>query len=226
MKIGFAKEGRITALDMFVICDNGPMTRRRLSVIGTYRFPVVSAASDALARSNRDDQHAAAQRAEFARRNAGHRHYRADHRESCAQTGLDQVAIRRMNCPEGKAEFGAAAWNGTRHMSPAHLSRKRSTAARKNLIGRNAWRAAEAHRIKGARRRRVRELLCRRHNRIRRTFAHHARRPRSLSIGNRKSRHGISERRAPRRRGNSRRAVGKMRRSLGQYFVEFSVHLC
>jgi CO/xanthine dehydrogenase Mo-binding subunit len=24
MKVGFSKEGRITALDMFVICDNGP----------------------------------------------------------------------------------------------------------------------------------------------------------------------------------------------------------
>ena len=24
MKVGFSKEGRITAVDMFVICDNGP----------------------------------------------------------------------------------------------------------------------------------------------------------------------------------------------------------
>ena len=24
MKVGFTKDGRITALDMFVVCDNGP----------------------------------------------------------------------------------------------------------------------------------------------------------------------------------------------------------
>ena len=32
MKVGFAKDGRITALDMFVICDNGPYDRRAIAL--------------------------------------------------------------------------------------------------------------------------------------------------------------------------------------------------
>ena len=88
MKVGFSKEGRITALDMFVICDNGPIRRRgRCSLIGPHRLSVVPAASHALARSDSADEYAAAQCAEFPGRAAGDRHHRAHHRESCAQAG-------------------------------------------------------------------------------------------------------------------------------------------
>ena len=55
--------------------------------IGTHGLAVVSAAGHALARRDGADQHAAAQRAEFARRNAGNHDHRADHREGRAQAG-------------------------------------------------------------------------------------------------------------------------------------------
>ena len=51
MKIGFAKDGRITALDMFTICNNGALrlARRWRSSSGQHRLLAVSAAGDALA---------------------------------------------------------------------------------------------------------------------------------------------------------------------------------
>ena len=52
MKVGFSKEGRITALDMFVICDNGPYDPvGDAPVVGPHRFAAVPAASHALARA-------------------------------------------------------------------------------------------------------------------------------------------------------------------------------
>ena len=86
MKVGFAKDGRITALDMFVISNNGPYDADgRWRDIGPHCVAAVPAAGDALARRDGDDEHAAAQRAERAGRHAGHRDHRADSREGGAQ---------------------------------------------------------------------------------------------------------------------------------------------
>ncbi len=56
--------------------------------------------------------------------------------KAARKLGLDQVAIRRINCPEGKAPVGpvcAATASGL--MRRAHSSRKRSTGARNNSNG-------------------------------------------------------------------------------------------
>jgi CO/xanthine dehydrogenase Mo-binding subunit len=87
MKVGFSKEGRITALDMFVICDNGPYDAvGGFSFIRPHRLSVVPAASDALAWRHGAHEHAAPKCAKLTGRPPGDRHHRAHHRESCAQT--------------------------------------------------------------------------------------------------------------------------------------------
>ena len=86
MKVGFSKEGRITALDMFVICDNGPYDAvGDARFIGPHRLSVVPAASHALAWRDGADEYTAPQCAKFPGRPSGDCHHRAHHRESCAQ---------------------------------------------------------------------------------------------------------------------------------------------
>ena len=77
-KVGFAKDGRITALDLFIVQDGGPygpMGDHRSA--GPGRVARLSAGRDALARRERVDQHAAALAAAVARADAGQRHHRA-----------------------------------------------------------------------------------------------------------------------------------------------------
>ena len=86
MKVGFAKDGRITALDMFVICNNGPYDA--VGDAGTSGMIVsllYQPLGHALARSDRADQHSAARPAKLARRHAGHRHYGTHPGQSGAQ---------------------------------------------------------------------------------------------------------------------------------------------
>ncbi len=79
VKIGFAKDGRITALDMFLVSDAGLVRlERRRRLVRKHYFAAVPAAGHALAQRDGGDEHAAAQRAERAGRDAGHRHHGAD----------------------------------------------------------------------------------------------------------------------------------------------------
>ena len=90
--------------------------------VGPHRLSPLPATSHALARRHGADQHAAAERAELARRSPGDHHHRTDHRESRARAlGLDQVAIRRVNCPEGKAEFGPVVQGKRQHATSAFI---------------------------------------------------------------------------------------------------------
>ena len=74
LKVGFAKDGRITALDMFVVNENGPYEPvGDTGMTGPHGLAAVSAAGDAVARRVGADQHAAATCAEPAWRHAGHR---------------------------------------------------------------------------------------------------------------------------------------------------------
>ena len=61
MKVGFSKDGKITALEMFAISNNGPYDANGdANASGHDRFLAVSATGDALARRNHADQHSAA----------------------------------------------------------------------------------------------------------------------------------------------------------------------
>ena len=71
---GSAKDGRITALDLFIVEDNGAVrTDGRLPLGGQRRVADLAAARDALARRRRDHQYAAAIAAALARPDAGQR---------------------------------------------------------------------------------------------------------------------------------------------------------
>lgn len=107
MKVGFTKEGRITALDMFVICDNGPYDQvgdaassgRIVSLLYqplAMRWRAVTVLTNTPPRSAQSSpggmQGIALMEPLLAK--------------AARKLGVDQVAIRRINAPEGKAKFG------------------------------------------------------------------------------------------------------------------------
>jgi CO/xanthine dehydrogenase Mo-binding subunit len=107
MKVGFTKEGRITACDMYVICDNGPYdmvgdafsSGRIVSVLyqpQAMRWRGVTVLTNTPPRSSQSSpggmQGIAIMEPVMAK--------------AARKLGVDQVAIRRMNSPEGKAPFG------------------------------------------------------------------------------------------------------------------------
>jgi xanthine dehydrogenase molybdenum-binding subunit len=107
MKVGFQKDGRITALDMFVICDNGPYdavgdtasSGRIVSLLyqpQAMRWRGLTVLTNTPPRSAQSSpgglQGIVIMEPIIAR--------------AARRLGLDQVAIRRVNCPEGKAPFG------------------------------------------------------------------------------------------------------------------------
>ena len=109
MKVGFSKEGRITALDMYTICDNGPYdmvgdafsSSRIVSVLyqpQTMRWRSVTVLTNTPPRSPQSSpggmQGIAIMEPILAK--------------AARKLGVDQVALRRVNCPEGKAPFGPA----------------------------------------------------------------------------------------------------------------------
>src|SRR5271165_5566941 len=109
MKIGFSKEGRILALDMFVISDNGPYDAQGDAATSGHmvsllyqpramRWRGVTVLTNTPPRS--------AQSAPGGMQ--GVAIIEPIIAKAARKLGLDQVAIRRINCPEGKAPFGAA----------------------------------------------------------------------------------------------------------------------
>jgi CO/xanthine dehydrogenase Mo-binding subunit len=107
MKIGFSKEGRILALDMFVICDNGPYdavgdagsSGRIVSLLyqpQAMRWRGLTVLTNTPPRGAQSApggmQGIAIMETALAK--------------AARQLGIDQVALRRINAPEGKALFG------------------------------------------------------------------------------------------------------------------------
>jgi xanthine dehydrogenase molybdenum-binding subunit len=107
MKVGFTKEGKITALDMFVICDNGPYDQvgdaassgRIVSLLYqplAMRWRAVTVLTNTPPRSAQSSpggmQGIALMEPLLAK--------------AARKLGVDQVAIRHINAPEGKAKFG------------------------------------------------------------------------------------------------------------------------
>ncbi len=107
MKAGFSKEGRITALDMFVITNTGPYdpvgdtgsSGRIVSLLyqpETMRFRGVTVMTNTIPRG--------AQSAPGGMQ--GIVFMEPVLAKAARKLGIDQVAIRRVNAPEGKAQFG------------------------------------------------------------------------------------------------------------------------
>jgi xanthine dehydrogenase molybdenum-binding subunit len=109
MKLGFSKEGQITALDMFVICDNGPYdavgdapsSGRIVSLLyqpQAMRWRGVTVLTNTPPRSAQSSPGGL----------QGIVIIEPIIAKAARKLGVDQVAIRRINCPEGKAPFGPA----------------------------------------------------------------------------------------------------------------------
>ena len=109
MKIGFAKDGRITAIDMFTVCNSGAYdaqgdgasAARIVSLLyqpPAMRQRAISVMTNTPPRS--------AQSAPGGMQ--GITIIEPILSKAARRLGVDQVALRRVNCPEGKAEFGAA----------------------------------------------------------------------------------------------------------------------
>jgi xanthine dehydrogenase molybdenum-binding subunit len=122
MKVGFSKEGRITALDMFVICDNGPYeavgdapsSGRIVSLLyqpPAMRWRGVTVLTNTPPRSAQSSpgglQGIVIMEPIIAK--------------AARKLGVDQVAIRRINCPEGKAPFGPAVQGKRQYATSAFI---------------------------------------------------------------------------------------------------------
>ncbi|MGA8103883.1 MAG: xanthine dehydrogenase family protein molybdopterin-binding subunit [Candidatus Acidiferrales bacterium] len=107
MKVGFSSEGRIVALDMFVICDNGPYDAQGDAgssgrIVSLLYQPQAMHWRGVTVLTNTPPR--SAQSAPGGMQ--GITVIEPIIAKAARQLKLDQVAIRRINCPEGKAEFG------------------------------------------------------------------------------------------------------------------------
>src|ERR1700683_4920888 len=107
MKVGFGQDGRITALDMFVISNNGPYdangdipsSGRIVSLLyqpQAMRWRGAAILTNAPPRSPQSAPGGM----------QGSTIIEPVIAKAARKLGLDQVAIRRINCPEGKAQLG------------------------------------------------------------------------------------------------------------------------
>jgi len=107
MKVGFAKDGRITALDMCSVSDNGPFERQgdcnNTGVIASLayqpqamRFRGISVLTNTPPRGPQSQPGGT----------QSHMLMEPVISKAARQLGIDQVAIRRINAPSGKALFG------------------------------------------------------------------------------------------------------------------------
>jgi xanthine dehydrogenase molybdenum-binding subunit len=122
MKVGFSKEGRITVLDMFVICDNGPYdavgdapsSGRIVSLLyqpQAMRWRGVTVLTNTPPRSAQSSPGGL----------QGIVIIEPIIAKAARELGVDQVAIRRVNCPEGKAPFGPAVQGKRQYATSAFL---------------------------------------------------------------------------------------------------------
>jgi xanthine dehydrogenase molybdenum-binding subunit len=122
MKVGFSKEGRITALDMFVICDNGPYdsvgdapsSGRIVSLLyqpQAMRWRGLTVLTNTPPRSAQSSPGGL----------QGIVILEPIISKAARKLGLDQVAIRRINCPEGKAQLGPVVQGKRQYATSAFL---------------------------------------------------------------------------------------------------------
>ena len=122
MKVGFSREGRITALDMFVVSNNGPYdaqgdvptSGRIVSLLyqpPAMRWRGVTVLTNTPPRSAQSSPGGL----------QGIVIIEPIIAKAARKLGLDQVAIRRINCPEGKAPFGPPVQGTRPHATSAFL---------------------------------------------------------------------------------------------------------
>ena len=218
-KMGFAKDGRITALDLFIVQDGGPygpMGDHRSAGLaaslvyqpGAMRWRAVNVLTNTPPRSQ--------QRSPGPMQANGI--IEPVVTKAARQLGLDQVAIRRLNSPEGKAPLRpgraerAATLRDRRVREGGARSRRRALrlADARRPIG-------SAPRHQGARRRGHRRAARLGIGGLRRPDDDPARRPALRAVRGRQPRHALGDRSRARRRRRARDAVGEGRGRVGQH---------
>jgi xanthine dehydrogenase molybdenum-binding subunit len=122
MKVGFSKEGRILALDMFVISDNGPYDAQgdaptsghMVSLLyqpQAMRWRGVTVLTNTPPRSAQSSPGGL----------QGITIIEPIIAKAARKLGVDQVAIRDVNCPEGKAQYGPPVKGQLQHATSAFL---------------------------------------------------------------------------------------------------------
>lgn len=122
MKIGFSKEGRIQALDMFVIANNGPYDAvgdvpSSGRIVSLLYQPQAMRWRGATILTNTPPRSAQSSPGGL----QGIIIIEPIIAKAARKLGLDQVAIRRINCPEGKAPFGPAINGKRQYITSAFL---------------------------------------------------------------------------------------------------------
>jgi xanthine dehydrogenase molybdenum-binding subunit len=122
MKVGFAKDGRITALDMFVICNNGPYdavgdANTSGTIVSLLYQPPAMRWRGTTVLTNTPPRGAQSSPGGM----QGIVIMETIVSKAARKLGLDQVEIRKINSPEGKSPVGPVR-NGTRgHCTSAFL---------------------------------------------------------------------------------------------------------
>jgi len=122
MKVGFAGNGRITALDMFVICNNGPYdavgdANTSGTIVSLLYQPQSMRWRGTTVLTNTPPRGAQSSPGGM----QGIVIMETIVSKAARKLGLDQVEIRKVNCPEGKSPVGPVR-NGTRgHCTSAFL---------------------------------------------------------------------------------------------------------
>jgi xanthine dehydrogenase molybdenum-binding subunit len=122
MKIGFSKEGRILALDMFVISDNGPYDAQGDSptsghMVSLLYQPQAMRWRGLTVLTNTPPRSAQSSPGGL----QGISIVEPIIAKAARKLGLDQVAIRHINCPEGKAQYGPPVQGQLQHATSAFL---------------------------------------------------------------------------------------------------------
>jgi len=112
-KIGFRKDGRITALDLYTICDNGPYdaqgdARSAGTTVSLAYQPETMRWRGLTVLTNTPPK--TSQRAPGGMQGVGI--MEPILAKAAKKLGIDQVALRKINAPAGKAGFGPALPNG------------------------------------------------------------------------------------------------------------------
>src|SRR4249920_949118 len=112
-KIGFRKDGRIVAIDMYTICDNGPYdaqgdARSAGTSVSLAYQPETMRWRGLTVLTNTPPK--TSQRAPGGAQGIGL--FEPILSKAAKKLGLDQVELRKINAPAGKAPFGPAGTNG------------------------------------------------------------------------------------------------------------------
>ena len=222
VKVGFAKDGRITALDLYHRAGQRRRTGRWATIAppataasiiyqpAAMRWRAVSVLTNTPPRTQ--------QRSPGPMQANGI--IEPVITKAAKQLGVDQVAIRRINSPEGKAMYGPPAEpNGQRARTHERVRRTRRSIAAARCSSGTTKKAllGPASRLEGARRRRRGRPARVGLDWLGRPDDDSPRRQALRAVGRRQSGHALVHRSRPRRRRRARNAVGEGRGHLGRH---------